>query len=116
MINIRELGKQEAVVLWNNYQENGWTLPELNGSYLTVRNDLVSIYNKVSEKGLKIKSYEFDVEFALDLFKYFSDQGIDNLRTASNDGFWRYLSLVVIPNIVKSRWDKEELYRLATEE
>ena len=108
MINIREIGKQEAVVLWNNYQENGWTLPELNGSYLTVRKDLVSIFNKVSEKGLKIKSYEFDVEFALGLFKYFSDQGIDNLRTASNDGFWRYLSLVVIPDLVKSRWDKED--------
>ena len=108
MINIRELGKQEAVVIWNNYQENGWSLPELNGSYLTVRSDIVSLFNSVSEKGYKVKSYEFDAEFALCLFQYFSDQGISNLRTASNDGFWRYLSLVVIPDLVRTRWDKED--------
>lgn len=108
MISIRELGKQEAVVIWNNYQENGWSLPELKGSYLAVRSDIVSLFNSVSEKGYIVKSYEFDAEFSLSLFQYFSDQGLSNLRTASNDAFWRYLSLVVIPDLVRTRWDKED--------
>ena len=108
MINIRELGKQEAVVLWNSYQEIGWALPDLKGNYLIVRNDIVSLFNSVLEEGFILKTYEFDAVFAVELFKYFSDQGIMNLRTASNDGFWRYLSLVVVPDLVKKRWDKED--------
>ena len=44
----------------------------------------------------------------MELYQYFSKQGLADLRTTSNDGFWRYLSLVVVPDIVKQRWDKED--------
>ena len=108
MININVLGKQEAVVIWNNYQENGWVLPELSGSYLSLRNDLVSIFNSVLEKGLKLKNYDFDAVFAIALYKLFDKLELSNLRTVSNDGFWRYLSLIVIPDLVKARWEKDD--------
>ena len=72
-----------------------------------LRDDLFSRYKAVTEKlnGLSIKSdYCIDYKFGIELFKYFSSQEWFNLRLAANDGFWRFLSLKILPDIVTERW------------
>lgn len=44
-----------------------------------------------------------DVDFVIRLYSYLSSKQWFSLREATNDGFWRYLSLMVIPNIISSR-------------
>ena len=46
-----------------------------------------------------------DVDFVIRLYSYLSSKQWFSLREATNDGFWRYLSLMVIPNIISSRWE-----------
>lgn len=45
----------------------------------------------------------YDIKVGLALYKLLRDAGMD-IRTASDDGWWRFLSLRVLPDLVKSRW------------
>lgn len=46
----------------------------------------------------------YDMKVGLALFQILEEAGMD-LRTAADDGWWRFLSLRVFPDLVKSRWD-----------
>lgn len=108
MINIKGIGRKEAVLEWNRLEESQWTLPSLTAEYAQIRKDINDINNEIIARGIKIKSYEYDARFAISLYWYFISIGISSLRIAANDNFWRYLSLVVVPDIVKKRWAKSE--------
>lgn len=45
----------------------------------------------------------YDMKVGLALFRVLSAVGMD-IRTAADDGWWRFLSLRVLPDLVKSRW------------
>lgn len=79
---------------------------ELNEDYSTIRSDLQTLYTKAREiaTGTSRIEYMTDVLFGLSLYDYFSKKEWFNLRTAANDGFWRYISVAVIPGIVADRW------------
>lgn len=64
---------------------------------------LVSLYDSV-EKNHAIRSGVYDVKVGLALFRVLTEAGMD-IRTAADDGWWRFLSLKVLPDLVKSRWD-----------
>lgn len=46
----------------------------------------------------------YDMKVGLALFQILAEAGMD-LRTAADDGWWRFLSLRVLPDLVKCRWD-----------
>jgi len=45
----------------------------------------------------------YDMKVGLALYQVLGEAGMD-LRTAADDGWWRFLSLRVLPDLVKSRW------------
>lgn len=45
----------------------------------------------------------YDVAAGLVLYRILAEAGID-VRTAANDGVWRFLSLRVVPELVAARW------------
>jgi hypothetical protein len=46
----------------------------------------------------------YDVKVGLALYRVLAEAGMD-IRTAADDGWWRFLTLHVLPDLVKSRWD-----------
>lgn len=97
------ISKKEALSIWNAWCENSYQLPRLTATETTLRRELESIYNKHSHLIAKGKSFEFDVKYAIELHKLFNTKRISTLRNMSEDGYWRYLSLHIIPDIVAHR-------------
>ena len=93
---------RQSLDKWRSRKE----LPILNPDYSTIRNELINIYSKVNKDIIDDdrKEYITDVLFGLHLYGFFEKQSWFNLRTAANDGFWRYISVAVIPDIVANRW------------
>lgn len=46
----------------------------------------------------------YDMKVGLALYRVLGEAGMD-IRTAADDGWWRFLSLRVLPDLVKSRWE-----------
>ena len=103
----------EARVAMQEWLKNYPTLPSLNTDYMKMRKDIERIYESIKSIVPDIKSYEFDVRFGVSLYHYLNKNHPDfNMRLASNDEFWIYLSLRVVPHIVGERWgiDNESHY------
>lgn len=81
-------------------------MPIVNQDYVSVRQELERLFFEIKET--TDKEYYIDVRFGIKLKEYLENQSWFSLRTASEIGFWRYLSLMVIPNVVKERWDLQE--------
>ena len=93
---------RQALDKWRAKKE----LPVLDVDYSLMRKELVQFYNKAKNDASKDdrKEYMTDVLFGLALYSYLQNQPWFNLRTAANDGFWRYIAVSVIPDIVADRW------------
>lgn len=74
---------------------------ELTSEYLQLRNKLLEVIPAFS--GSEDQKAIYDVEVGLSLYRILMEAGFD-VRSASNDGIWRHLSLSVIPDRVESRW------------
>lgn len=87
---------------WRTRKES----PVLSPDYSIIRSDLLQIYSiaKNEASDSERKEYLTDVLFGLRLYDYLSQKSWFNLRTAANDGFWRYIAVAVIPDIVADRW------------
>lgn len=100
---------QEEMKIWvKNYPE----LPFLEEELLVVREDIGALYTAIKEEidedsNIKKLDYSLDYKFGLALYDYLSKQLGFSLRVASDDGFWRFLSLKVVPHIVAQRWGKD---------
>ncbi|WP_122524530.1 hypothetical protein [Pseudomonas viridiflava] len=46
----------------------------------------------------------YDMKVGLALYQVLREAGMD-IRTAADDGWWRFLSLRILPDLVKSRWE-----------
>jgi hypothetical protein len=97
------ISKKEALSIWNEWNESGYQLRKLSASENKFRNELQLIQKRHSHLIAKNRNFEFDVKFAIDLHKLFNAKGLSTLRIMSDDGFWRYISLVIAPDIVESR-------------
>lgn len=100
---------QEAMSEWVNNFPN---LPAIDADFQQLRNDLQAINetvrNEIANKpDLKKEDYYLDYRFGILLYDYLNKQQGFSLRVASNDGFWRFLSVVVVPDIVSQRWGKD---------
>jgi hypothetical protein len=97
---IRTLTREEAEQLFNEYQSTpviGSYYSDLDPDYQTIRSDLL----KLADIG-KFE-YDYDLEFAGKLYSYFNGLNGFNEMVASNYGFWRYISLKVVPDIIQHR-------------
>ena len=72
------------------------------------------LYDKYNLDAVDKLGYDFDLRFGLKLYSILSEEvGFTN-RTAANDDVWRYLSIKVVPDIVHSRWGKNEVRSLTS--
>lgn len=108
MINIKGIGRKEAVLEWNKLRESRWSLPYVTAEYSQMREDIKELSDSIIAQGVKIKTYEYDARFAIGFYEYLKVKGINSLRVAANDSFWRYMSIVVVPDVVKNRWIKDD--------
>ncbi len=62
------------------------------------------LYNKLSMIDFSADKYQIDLEAGLILYRMLPPDEF-GLRNASEDGVWRYFSLIVLPDIVHKRWE-----------
>lgn len=79
-------------------------LPHLDDVYEAIRKRLEILYQEIENEGIK-DNYDVDVKYGLKLYDYLHSLHFNN-RAASDTGFWRYLSVAVIPHIVEKRWER----------
>jgi hypothetical protein len=75
----------------------------LEPGYGQLRQELLSAFPVLTTKTAKGR---YDVEAGLALYRILGKRGF-SLRQASSDGFWRHLSLEVLPDVVAARWDEQ---------
>ena len=64
---------------------------------------IVSMYDPIARSNASGPG-AYDMKVGLALYQVLGEAGMD-IRTAADDGWWRYLSLRVLPDLVKNRWD-----------
>lgn len=110
-MDIKKLNRGEAEKAMSEWVDSFPQLPPLDGDYSVLRNDLTALFWSVMAsaegKGFKPRDYYTDAQFGLLLYTYLSQKDWFSLRLAADDGFWRYLSLKVIPDAVAVRWGKD---------
>lgn len=107
MIKIQTLSRYDAQIAMNAFIEsNKKLIPDVNKEYQGIRYKLRKIHEEASDEVDQDipEKYLYDIHMAIRLYQYLGEQDWFNLRVASDAGFWRYLSLIVIPDIVGKRW------------
>ena len=107
-MKIIEYNRDNARKALDKWRDNPNDISNLSADYQMLRTEIVQHYStaiKVAE-GDSRKDYITDVLLGIALYGYLSNQDWFNLRTAANDGFWRYISVAVIPDIVSNRWGR----------
>ncbi|MBU3217453.1 hypothetical protein LL033_05135 [Clostridium estertheticum] len=104
-MSMKTLKRQEAQTLMVEWIRDSSCLPSVDDFYLEMRNELQNVYKEVKEK--YSRDYDIDIHFGIYIYNYFENRSLFNMRTASDDGFWRYLSLKVVPDLVTDRWGKD---------
>ena len=110
-MDIQTLNREEAEKAMHEWIESYPRLPLLNDEYLKIRHDLSTLFEKVqndcNNQEQRTGDYFIDVKFGILLYTFLTSKSWFSLRLAADDGFWRYLSLKVIPDIVAIRWGKD---------
>lgn len=107
-MKIERLTRKDALEAMNTWIGSSFTLPKLGKEYSQIREDLIELYNDTKDSiEDSIKSYEMDVCFGAALYDYFKTKQWFTERLASDDGFWRYLSLKVVPDLIGERWGND---------
>ncbi len=107
---IKTLSKSESANAMKEWIDNYPKLPEIDYDYEIIRKVLHDLYQQAKEEvksAQKRHDYLLDVNFGMKLYIYFNSIPELSLRVMSNEGFWRYLSLKVVPDIVAERWEKD---------
>ena len=107
-MKILELTKEEAKKTFEFISLNGISedyFNDLSIEYLDIRKFFLSLDIPEIE-------YSYDLKLALKVYEFFNQQQWFNDSVASNYGFWMYLSLKVIPEIIINRhgWMPEYFY------
>ena len=108
MVVSGKVTRKEAEEIFLKWQESKKALiGKLTDSEQIKRDRLLkieeSVRNEVDGKGTA--NYQFDLKFVIELYYYFTFELGVSTREASNDDFWRYVSMKLIPDIVERRWE-----------
>lgn len=93
------MSKREAEERVKEMQEAKSYEYPLDSFYLKLRRDILQTYNNIDNIVNRPTKYEIDVEFGLSLYEKLKNDYNFSLREASNDGIWRYISVVLMPEI-----------------
>lgn len=77
----------------------------LNADYPDIRAAVRDSLPLFASSGLEAGVYDIRAGFAL--YKILNERGF-GVRQAADDGIWRHLSIIVLPDYVHSRWDKSQ--------
>ena len=103
MMRIQTLSREEAANFFNAYVNDNRLLETFDDSltmdYIKLRYDLL----KIEKESLCAESYKTDLSFGLKLYEYLNNCDWFNETLAGNYGFWRYVSLKVVPDIIERR-------------
>jgi len=110
-MEIKRLDRGESELAMKEWVSSYPLLPSVNDDYSLIRDDMTSLFLSVVESaeknGYGIKDYYIDAQFGILLYIYLKKKSWFSLRLAADDGFWRYMSLKVIPDAVAVRWGKD---------
>lgn len=108
-MNWKQLNKNEA-----NKIMQGWIQADepigLNRDFMKLRGNLIHSFESVMNNSdlditkIKGNEYKIDLNFGLLMYEVLNKEYNFNMRLASTDGIWRYISIMVIPDIVEKRW------------
>ena len=101
-MRFKKLNKVESEIAMSEWINSNGDIPKLTSEYIKIREELITIHNEVRKN--YSKDYEIDLYFGIKLYNYFLGIQGFNMRVASDDDFWRYLSLKVVPDLVCTRW------------
>ncbi len=102
----KHLSKIDAEVCMKEWIDSGHKIQSLDKDYIAVRNSLTASYqDTLSEvKSQDRRDYLIDIKYGMKLYDYLRSQTWFTLREASCDDFWRFLSVIILPDIVSERW------------
>lgn len=103
-MRIERLTRKESIEAMNAWMANSFTPPTLGKEYAEIRDELIMLFSQAKEKTGNAQGYELDVCFGAALYVYLRQKSWFTDRLASDDGFWRYMSLRVVPDLVGERW------------
>lgn len=104
IVKYRTLAKITAGKLLTKLQSGDYDfMSALDDDYRDIHNILKNMYEEVV--ATSTSEYYVDSHMGLKLYVYLNKQPWFSLRAAADDGFWRYLSVKVVPDIVAERWD-----------
>ncbi len=111
-MKIKTLNRGESQTAMQEWIKNYPQMPPIDLETEIVRKDIQEISKKiriVAENNSTIKKvdYYIDAHFGLELYEYLSKQKWFSMRVAADDGFWRFLSLKIVPDIIAQRWGKD---------
>jgi hypothetical protein len=102
----RILDNEKASSLFAEWERAGG-IPSYSGEDDELRDRVLSIPNGLQfahpREGNERARYLLDVQVGIELYKHLEPSFLD-LRNAANDGFWKYMSMIVLPDIVYQRW------------
>lgn len=108
---IKTLTRGQAQEAMKDWIKNYPSLPYIDDELLTIREEIQKMNSQVraemDEKGIIKRDYYLDYRLGLLIYEYLSNQKGFSLRVASNDAFWRYLSVKIVPDVVAQRWGKD---------
>lgn len=108
-----ELDKEQSRVAYEEFCSSGnVTCPS---EYVPLRDELCQMFvETLSEIGIepediqtKNYAYQVDYIFGLKLYALFTEEYQMSLRLAATEGVWRFLSVMVVPDIIALRYGKD---------
>lgn len=110
-MKIKSLNRGEAQTAMNEWLSNYPKLPSVDSDYEALRKTIQDMNQLVRDEAGKYeygkKDYYIDVHLGILLYDFFKSQQWFTMRTAADDGFWRYLSVLVVPDVVEQRWGRD---------
>ncbi len=110
MITWMELDRDKAAALFDEYCTTGKC--NCPAEFSTLRNDLCSLFAQtlseigISPEMISTKNYAYQVDylFGLKMYSLLNKKYGMSTRTASSAGVWRFLSILVVPDIIDLRY------------
>lgn len=109
-MKIERLNKENSKNYLEEWRNNGHESKNVSSEYIEIRNNLTSFYEEAKERLSENDNrdkYIMDVKMGLSLYTYLLSKEWFSLRLASDDDYWRYISVVVVPHIVADRWGED---------
>ena len=108
-MDIKILNRGEAQKAMEDWVKGYPSLPAVDKSYESIRTNIQEMNKKVRSEAAELDDakYYIDAHLGLMLYEYLWNLSGFSLRVAANEGFWRYLSLIVAPDVVAQRWGKD---------